>query len=530
MKSIVKAYIYLILFSLFGIHQFYLEKNIRGVSYLFSLFLFIVFVGSYEPGESGSKLIGFIVSIILLFMIISYLYDFFTLWRQVKEYNDSRVRSSKNSVREVTYQNLDYLNDPSYKKLENAFHDFFVSEGLISSSNTKFEIDEEKNVEENIESNLAEIKKLLNEQVWNAENHRLFEKIIIETSEHFKVSKNQISIENLRKEFLIICEDIFIKNKGFYETQSNVDWEKIGFPRLAKEFDLKKEIKIVNQIESNSDDKSPMEKLNKLIGLESVKNQIQTLVNKIKVDTLRNSFGYQTPNVSLHMVFKGAPGTGKTTVARILGEIMREIKVISKGHVVEVDRSMLVAQYVGQTAPKVKKAVEEALDGILFVDEAYTLVVKDSPNDFGKEAIDTLLKLMEDNRERLVVIIAGYSKEIDEFLEVNPGLKSRFNRFIEFQNYSSDDLLNIYINFCNEYKFTNSTILLEKLKLHFESVSSQADDRFGNGRYVRNLFEKILENQSNRLVKLKSKNKEHLMLFEEIDLQNALQEMSKGSI
>ncbi|TGM66165.1 AAA family ATPase [Leptospira meyeri] len=273
-----------------------------------------------------------------------------------------------------------------------------------------------------------------------------------------------------------------------------------------------------------------MEKLNKLIGLESVKNQIQTLVNKIKVDTLRNSFGYQTPNVSLHMVFKGAPGTGKTTVARILGEIMREIKVISKGHVVEVDRSMLVAQYVGQTAPKVKKAVEEALDGILFVDEAYTLVVKDSPNDFGKEAIDTLLKLMEDNRERLVVIIAGYSKEIDEFLEVNPGLKSRFNRFIEFQNYSSDDLLNIYINFCNEYKFTNSTILLEKLKLHFESVSSQADDRFGNGRYVRNLFEKILENQSNRLVKLKSKNKEHLMLFEEIDLQNALQEMSKGSI
>ena len=187
---------------------------------------------------------------------------------------------------------------------------------------------------------------------------------------------------------------------------------------------------------------NPYEELSKLIGLGSVKKEIESLSNYVKIQTLRHRQGMTTTPVSLHCVFTGNPGTGKTTVARIVAAIYKELGVLKSGHLVETDRSGLVAEYVGQTAVKTNKIIDEALDGVLFIDEAYSLL--GGENDFGAEAIATLLKRMEDDRDRLVVILAGYSKEIKDFIESNPGLQSRFNRYIQFDDYTSDDLIEIF--------------------------------------------------------------------------------------
>lgn len=241
-----------------------------------------------------------------------------------------------------------------------------------------------------------------------------------------------------------------------------------------------------------------MEQLTQLTGLELVKNDVATLVNFIKIQKVRASKGMKAPSLSYHCVFIGNPGTGKTTVARILACIYKELGILEKGHLVETDRSGLVAEYVGQTAVKTNKIIDSAMDGVLFIDEAYSLVTNSS-NDYGKEAIATLLKRMEDDRERLVVILAGYTQEMKEFIDSNPGLQSRFNRYIEFKDYSEEELLQIYLGNLKKYEYVITDGAIEKMKRVINKAIINKDHNFGNARWVRNIFEKTLEIQANRL-------------------------------
>lgn len=242
---------------------------------------------------------------------------------------------------------------------------------------------------------------------------------------------------------------------------------------------------------------SQLQELKLLIGLESVKKDVVSLTNFIKMKQKRASKGLKVPNISYHCVFTGNPGTGKTTVARILASIFKELGILKSGHLVETDRSGLVAEYVGQTAVKTNKIIDSALDGVLFIDEAYTLV--GGQNDYGKEAIATLLKRMEDNRDRLIVILAGYSNEMEEFINSNPGLRSRFNRYIYFPDYSSSELFDIFqLNASkNEYVITDGAS--QYLKKKFNDVVQNKQKDFGNARYIRNYFELAIEHQANRL-------------------------------
>lgn len=242
-----------------------------------------------------------------------------------------------------------------------------------------------------------------------------------------------------------------------------------------------------------------LEELNGLTGMESVKKEINNLINLLKICKIRKEKGLQLPPTTNHLVFLGNPGTGKTTVARIIAKIYHGLGVLSKGHLVEVDRSGLVAGYVGQTGEKVMEVVEKAKGGVLFIDEAYALATK-GENDFGQEAIDILNKAMEDYRDDLVVIAAGYHDEMQDFLDANPGLRSRFNRTIDFPNYSADELITIMCNRAKklDYSFKEDALLYSKDM--FEKVLAADLPNFGNARSVRNYLEKAINNQANRLI------------------------------
>lgn len=248
----------------------------------------------------------------------------------------------------------------------------------------------------------------------------------------------------------------------------------------------------------NSNGEDAIRKLNDLIGLDSVKREVITFRNFIKIQKERKKKGLSVPPTSCHLVFSGNPGTGKTTIARIMAEIFRDLGVISKGHLIEATRADLVAGYMGQTAIKTNKVIDSALDGVLFIDEAYTLS-RNTEGDYGQEAIDTLLKRMEDDRDRLVVIIAGYTNEIRNFVNSNPGLSSRFNRYIDFPDYSEDELAEIFKSLLSKYDYVMNYDAEAAMKKCIAAAVREKDNHFGNGRYVRNLFEKVIEKQANRL-------------------------------
>lgn len=256
--------------------------------------------------------------------------------------------------------------------------------------------------------------------------------------------------------------------------------------------------------------------LNSLIGLERVKKDVDSLRNLIKIQAMRKKQGLPNTSVSYHCVFSGNPGTGKTTVARILAGIYKDLGLLKKGHLVEVDRSKLVGEYVGQTAPKTNKVIDEALDGVLFIDEAYTLVGEG--NDYGSEAIATLLKRMEDDRDRLVVILAGYTDEIKEFIDSNPGLQSRFNRYIQFDDYSTEELMEIFKRSLKKSKYKIKRDAYEEMGRIVGNAVASKDKNFGNARYVRNLFEKVVQNQANRLARLDSISNEDLSIITREDI------------
>lgn len=255
-----------------------------------------------------------------------------------------------------------------------------------------------------------------------------------------------------------------------------------------------------------------LEELNGLVGLDEVKKDVNSLINLIKVRKLREENELPVAPMSLHLVFMGNPGTGKTTVARLLAQLYAGIGVLSKGQLVEVDRSGLVAGYVGQTALKTQEVVASAMGGVLFIDEAYSLAMG-GENDFGREAIDTILKAMEDHRNDLVVIVAGYNGPMEKFLTSNPGLESRFNKYFYFPDYTGEQLFTIFQNQCKKNSYSLSPESEEKAKALFNNLYETRDENFGNGRAVRNLFEDMVMRQSNRVAALEEPTKEDLMTF-----------------
>lgn len=263
----------------------------------------------------------------------------------------------------------------------------------------------------------------------------------------------------------------------------------------------------------------PQEKLKLLIGLAPVKEEVEKLTSYIRIQKVRSEQGLKTSPISYHCVFTGNPGTGKTTVARIIAEIYRDLGVLKKGHLVETDRSGLVAEYVGQTAMKTNKIIDSAMDGILFIDEAYSLV-QGSENDYGLEAIATLLKRMEDDRDRLVVILAGYGEEMSAFIQANPGLHSRFNRYIHFADYSEDELYAIFELTAQHLDYQLNSEAINKVHEKFHEAIAHKDRTFGNARFVRNFFEKVMENQAIRLSKEGNLSKESLQMIVKEDVEN----------
>lgn len=266
--------------------------------------------------------------------------------------------------------------------------------------------------------------------------------------------------------------------------------------------------------------KEALAELDSLVGIRSVRDEVKSLVNVCKLQQAREAHSMPTKPLSLHMVFTGNPGTGKTTVARIIGKIFGGLGVLSKGHLIETDRSGLVADYQGQSASKTSELVDSALDGVLFIDEAYALAPDGQPDSYGQEAIGTLLKRMEDERHRLVVILAGYDQPMEQMLKSNPGLSSRFSRNCRFDDYDAKQLCQIFERMAAANHYTLDETFRDSLARLLADRVATKDEHFGNGRMVRNLFEAAIRNLANRVVESSDLTPETLSTFQASDLSS----------
>lgn len=316
--------------------------------------------------------------------------------------------------------------------------------------------------------------------------------------------------------------------------------EEVSDPRLVRKDDfinhtlkedqvkaIQEEIKQIKERKSKERFNALLEELNQLVGLKEVKEEIRSLINLIRMRKLRASFDMPDMEISYHMVFTGSPGTGKTTVARLMSKIYKELGILSKGTLVETDRAGLVAGYVGQTALKVTEVVNKALGGVLFIDEAYALTNSSVQNDFGTEAVDTLVKLMEDHRDDLVVIVAGYRDEMKEFLSSNPGLISRFNKFIEFKDYSLDELVDILKVMAQKAGVEITEDAVASIREELSGFDEEHRKLFGNARGIRNTFEKMIQNQANRIMTMEQPTKEDLSQIIGEDVKRVLKSVPR---
>ncbi len=331
-----------------------------------------------------------------------------------------------------------------------------------------------------------------------------------------------------RKDEIILKQYEIIRNMAARELKDVASdfWGATPFKKAAKNTDEKEKVNESKKPEAETQTAAPGEEEKKeeekvetieelkaelegYIGLGSIKKEVNNLINMVTVYKLRREHDLPTVDLSLHMVFSGNPGTGKTMIARLMSRIYKCLGILSKGQLVEVDRSGLVAGYVGQTATKTSEVIKKAMGGVLFIDEAYTLN-SSSENDFGQEAIDTILKAMEDNRDDLVVIVAGYDGLMDRFIHSNPGLESRFNRYLHFDDYTQEEMMGIFEMQCKKGCYTLTEEAKEAVN-EFIAESNTNSISFGNARGVRNIFEMILVNQANRLAEAEEITRESLM-------------------
>ena len=278
-------------------------------------------------------------------------------------------------------------------------------------------------------------------------------------------------------------------------------------------------------VEKKESTNAILAELDSLVGLDEVKRDVRVLASFIQVNNLRRDRGLKAPAISKHLVLTGNPGTGKTTVARLISRIYYSIGAIPKNNFVETSRAGLVAGYVGQTALKTQDVIEKAMGGVLFIDEAYSLV-SDSKNDYGSEAIDTLISAMENNRDNLVVIVAGYEEPMQQFIGSNPGLSSRFNRYLHFKDYDSEELMSIFLKLCEENEYILQEQAESAIHKFLKNVYARRCKDFGNARTVRNIFEKIIAYQAERIISLDSIDDDDLLELTLADVENALSQVA----